>query len=87
MSTQYRKAKCPDCTGTYELIPPVDSRYNIPREKPSDDCEKMFYECDGEGHRVTIYWEKSGGHVAGPVTGKFQSDLADSYRDIYGTTF
>ena len=52
------KTSCSECPGSYELIPPADPNYRIPREKPtSDDYVKRVYECE-KGHRNTIYWEK-----------------------------
>ena len=72
--TQFRRAKCPECQGTYELIPPVDPSYKVPREKPtSDNYIKMVYECDEEHHLTTIYWEQEAfvayvGKTSGNVT-------------------
>ena len=52
------KSACKDCPNTFELIPPADKEYTIPREKPqTDDYIERFYECE-EGHKNTIYWEK-----------------------------
>lgn len=59
MSTQNSKRSCPECPGTYELVPPTELEYNTPREKPtSDDYRKRVYECDDERHLITVYWEK-----------------------------
>jgi acyl-ACP thioesterase len=53
------KASCSECPSTYELIPPPDPEYSEPKENPtSDDYIKRIYECDEEGHRNTIYWQK-----------------------------
>jgi len=54
----YERAQCAECPNSFELIPPADASYKIPKEKPtSDDYIKRVYECE-EGHRNTIYWEK-----------------------------
>lgn len=59
------KASCPECPGTYVLIPPPDPEYKVPREKPtSEDHIKRYYECDQEKHRITIYWHKEPFFVA-----------------------
>lgn len=60
MKTQFRITQCSECQGRYELVPPADPRYTIPREKPtSDDYIKRVYECDEEHHLNTIYWEQA----------------------------
>ena len=59
MKSQFTIRKCPECQGRYELIPPADPSYKVPREKSkSDDYIKMVYECDEEHHLITIYWEQ-----------------------------
>ena len=46
------------CPSTFELIPPSDGYYNIPKEKPtSNDNIKRIYECEN-GHKNIIYWHK-----------------------------
>lgn len=53
------KASCNKCPSSFELIPPADDAYSEPHEKPqTDDYIERFYECEEEGHRNTIYWEK-----------------------------
>jgi hypothetical protein len=55
----YSRASCPECPGTYELVPPTDPEYEFPKEKPtSEDHIKRYYEWDQEKHRVTVYWKK-----------------------------
>ena len=57
--TGKRIASCSECPSTFKLVPPADTRYKYPREKPSDDDHiKRVYECDDEQHRNTIYWER-----------------------------
>lgn len=55
------KAQCVECTSTFELIPPADKDYSIPKETPAPNGEHVLriYECE-EGHRNTIYWHKIG---------------------------
>ena len=90
MSSTDRRKQCTECPSSYELIPPADPAYSEPRMKStSDDHIKLFYECDEQHHRNTIYWEKAPppSHAGGPITGSFKSDLLKGDRDIYGTTF
>lgn len=79
------RVRCTQCPGSFELIPPADPQYSIPKMKePSDsDYIKLFYECDEEGDRNTIWWIRPAPPVI--VGGTFKSDLTDRYRDIYGT--
>jgi hypothetical protein len=50
---------CSQCPGTYELVPPGDSDYTEPKEKPtSDDHIPRVYVCNRDGHWNTIYWQK-----------------------------
>jgi hypothetical protein len=59
MTAQYGRKSCAKCPSTFELVPPADPEYSIPREKPkSNDYIERFYECEEERHRNTIYWEK-----------------------------
>jgi len=54
-----KKASCSECPNSFELIPPADKDYSVPKEKTSsDDVIKRVYECDEEHHRNTIYWHK-----------------------------
>jgi hypothetical protein len=58
--TPYSKASCSECPSSFELIPPADSAYNVPKEKPTtEDYIKRIYECDDEKHRNTIFWQKT----------------------------
>jgi hypothetical protein len=53
-------AQCKDCPLTYELMPPADVEFDIPKEiKPtSGEFLERFYECQS-GHRNTVYyWTK-----------------------------
>ena len=83
MNAQLRRVSCSQCPSSYELLPPADMRYSIPREKPtSNDYIQRIYECDEEHHRNTIYWERIPPPVI--VSGSYQSDLTRGYRDTYG---
>lgn len=65
------KASCSECPSSYELVPPPDPNYKVPREKPtSDDYIKRIYECEN-GHLNTIYWEKE---WFGMASTKYRSD-------------
>ena len=61
------RASCSECPGSFELIPPADKDYCVPKlsEPEPADFIKRFYECESEGHRNTIYWTKKdyGGRV------------------------
>ena len=59
--TGSQKRSCHDCPNTFEMIPPIDSRYTIPRdEKPENGEYRMTIgECES-GHINKIYWVSSG---------------------------
>lgn len=74
------KAQCNECPNSFDLIPPADSSYKIPREKPTtDDNIKRIYECP-EGHRNTIYWEKEV-FVVATAGINVEEALSDKYTD------
>ena len=74
------KASCVECPSTFELVPPADKSYKNPREKPtSDDHIKRIYECEAEGHRNTVYWEKDPDPVV--VSSGYRSE---AMRNRYG---
>jgi hypothetical protein len=53
------RASCKGCPSSYELIPPPDADYSVPREKAqTDDYIERICECE-EGHRNTIYCRKN----------------------------
>jgi hypothetical protein len=53
------KASCKECPSSFELVPPADTEYSIPREiHQTDNYIERNYECADKGHRNTIYWEK-----------------------------
>jgi hypothetical protein len=53
------KASCKECPSSFELVPPADTDYSIPRERhQTENYIERIYECVDEGHRNTIYWEK-----------------------------
>lgn len=60
MTAQHgRRASCSQCPSTYELVPPAEQEYSVPREKPrTEDYRKRIYECEDEQHQNIIYWEK-----------------------------
>ena len=59
---QFKRAQCAECTGSFDLIPPADPEYSEPKLKAtSEDNLPRYYECDGEGHRNTVYWQKREG--------------------------
>jgi hypothetical protein len=52
------RRSCSECPGSFELTPPADSEYCVPKEKPSnDDHIRRIYECE-DNHINTIYWHK-----------------------------
>ena len=71
--TNYEKETCTDCGGEFEIIPPIDAEYYIPKlNRPKDDdYEERAYECDNFAHRKIIYWiKKDISHAGGPIRGK-----------------
>lgn len=53
------KRHCSQCDGNYDLVPPADTAYSVPRLKPiTDDNIMMVYSCDHIGCQNRIYWEK-----------------------------
>ena len=53
------RTSCKECPSSFELIPPADTDYSVPREKPkTEDYIQIIYECAEEQHRNTIYWER-----------------------------
>ena len=74
------KAQCSECPNSFEIIPPADLSYKIPREKPTtDDNIKRIYECP-EGHRNTIYWEKKS-FVIATASIDVEEGLSPKYTD------
>jgi hypothetical protein len=54
-----RKASCAQCSSSFQLIPPADTDYTIPKEKrTSQDYLKREYECEANHHVNTIYWQR-----------------------------
>jgi hypothetical protein len=50
---------CFECTSSFEVIPPSDQEYCIPREKPkTNDYVLRAYGCDESHHKNSVYWEK-----------------------------
>jgi hypothetical protein len=57
------RAQCSECPSSFELVPPADPEYSIPKlGQPSDpDYIKRIYECDDEKHRNTVWWTRPKG--------------------------
>ena len=50
---------CCACTSSFEIIPPSDLHYCIPREQPkTGDFVTRIYECEEGHHSNLVYWEK-----------------------------
>ena len=50
---------CFECGSSFEVIPPLDLQYCVPREKPkSIDYLARNYECTRNHHVNTIFWER-----------------------------
>ena len=71
-----RRRQCSECPRTYELIPPPDVWYSIPREaKPANDkFLKRVYECEN-GHLNTVYWCSPSPGVV--VSGSFETGIPE----------
>jgi len=53
------EASCLECGSSFEIIPPLDLQYCVPREKPrSRDYLSRTYECTGNHHQNAIFWER-----------------------------
>jgi hypothetical protein len=56
----FRKAPCAECTSSFNLLPPADEEYHIPKERPrGEDYIKRLYECELNHHPNIIYWQKA----------------------------
>ena len=55
------EAACFYCGSSFEIIPPQDLRYCIPREQPTTgDYLSCAYKCNGSHHhKNAVYWEKN----------------------------
>jgi hypothetical protein len=76
----YEKASCstPGCGGSFDLIPPADPQYKIPKEKSeSDDNIERTYPCDKEKHQNTIYWRREK-----PIFVESQHTATDDYESF-----
>lgn len=61
------KRHCSQCSGNFELVPPADPEYRVPKMKPTtEDHIMMVYDCDNVGSQNRIYWEKSAVIVSKP---------------------
>jgi hypothetical protein len=48
-----------ECGSSFEVIPPLDLQYCVPREKPtSRDYLALNYECTVNHHVNAIFWER-----------------------------
>lgn len=75
--TGSKEASCSVCPSTFTLVPPADTRYIYPREKPvSEDYIQRIYECVDENHQNRIYWEKESKTIF--IAGK---DPRDDFKD------
>lgn len=54
------EASCFQCGSSFEIIPPFDADYCVPREQPrTRDYLSRTYECTGNHHhRNAVYWER-----------------------------
>jgi hypothetical protein len=54
------EAACFYCGSSFEIIPPIDPRYCIPREQPrTEDYLSCAYKCNGSHHhKNAVYWER-----------------------------
>jgi hypothetical protein len=50
---------CYVCDSSFEIVPPSDIQYCVPREQPkTTDYLSRTYECDESHHRNSVYWER-----------------------------
>jgi hypothetical protein len=58
MSEDRRACSHTGCTSMFDLIPPADNDYSIPKLKATKkDFVLRWYKCR-KGHRNKIYWQK-----------------------------
>jgi hypothetical protein len=58
---QHQYARCPQCQGRIELIPPSEREYrswSLDEPSPTVDYKITYVKCDGEGHNVKVFWKK-----------------------------
>ena len=47
------------CSSSFEIIPPLELEYCVPREQPkTTDYLSRIYECEESHHRNPAYWER-----------------------------
>lgn len=70
--------QCSKCPSSFDLIPPADPQYNIPRDKiEHDENIPRTYECKEKKHPNTIYWHKDK-----PVFVESHYSTTDDYEKI-----
>jgi hypothetical protein len=73
------KRHCSQCSGNFELVPPADPEYKVPRMKPTtDEHIMMVYDCDNIGCQNRIYWEKE--EIVNIESGEYQTEPLRSRR-------
>ncbi len=78
------KVSCNKCPSSFELIPPADKSYSIPKENVvyGEEHIPRIYECEDGGHRNTIYWHKKSTTVVSVGLGYEKSNIENiSYYD------
>lgn len=74
------RVQCNNCPESFELVPPADKSYIIPREKhTTEDHIKRIYQCP-KGHLNTIFWEKKV-FVMASAGFDVEEALSDKYTD------
>jgi hypothetical protein len=72
--SEIKRASCAECPSDFELVPPADRAYCVPKsERSKRDCLERFYECE-EGHRNKVYWEKEDKGEGNPLAATANND-------------
>ena len=59
--SQYQHARCPDCEGRVELVPPSEWEYrswSFTEPSPTVDYKITYARCDLNNHNVKAFWTK-----------------------------
>jgi hypothetical protein len=81
------KRHCGNCSGNFELVPPADDMYTVPKLKPVEgdkDYLLMVYDCDQEGCQNRVYWYRKSPPVV--VSGSMETGIEEVDNYYMGTT-
>lgn len=59
--SQHQHARCPDCEGRVEVVPPSEREYrswSLTEPSPTVDYKITYARCDLNYHTVKVFWTK-----------------------------